>query len=502
MTFISVIFIILIAISYFVLNYRRQLSLIKAAKCLPGPKPFPLIGNACYLLRKNFDEFLNSMLSLMDGYSSPARFWFGNKLYIGVYEPEQIKIVLQSPSCLDKGTVYKYAESWLGSGLITAPASTWIHTRKMIAPCFNASLLKVFFDTFAKQSLTLVHELEKLAPYEKEVDLFHYIWLCTLDIIYESTTGMKLDSQTNKDNRYVKAITRVKEIVAIRMRNIFLLPNILFNLIDLSREQLKNLILIHSYADKVIRQRTSNKLNCTSKTESSRTKKTFLEILMEASHDGKTLTEKNIRDEVNTILVAGSDTTAVTVNFAIFILANFPEIQEKVYEELSEIYDIEDLNSAPIKYEDLQHMDYLSRVIKETMRLFPIVACVVRHLKEDLKIGKFTLPKGAEILLPFIKVHRNEKYWQNPLVFDPDRFLPHNMTDRHQYCYLPFSNGPRNCIGWKYGMVSMKVILATLIRTFIFKVDKKIEIDEIKLNVAPLLTVINPLKVKIIKRNV
>ncbi|KMQ96692.1 cytochrome p450 4c1 [Lasius niger] len=163
---------------------------------------------------------------------------------------------------------------------------------------------------------------------------------------------------------------------------------------------------------------------------------------MEASHDGKTLTEKNIRDEVNTILVAGSDTTAVTVNFAIFILANFPEIQEKVYEELSEIYDIEDLNSAPIKYEDLQHMDYLSRVIKETMRLFPIVACVVRHLKEDLKIG------------------------------------------------------------WKYGMVSMKVILATLIRTFIFKVDKRIEIDEIKLNVAPLLTVINPLKVKIIKRNV
>ncbi|KAL6436850.1 hypothetical protein ACFW04_004908 [Cataglyphis niger] len=147
-------------------------------------------------------------------------------------------------------------------------------------------------------------------------------------------------------------------------------------------------------------------------------------------------------------------------------------------------------------------MDYLSRVIKETMRLFPLVACVVRHLKEDLKIGEFILPKGADIFLPFIKVHRSEKYWQNPLVFDPDRFLPHNMTNCHQYSYLPFSNGPRNCIGWKYGMVSMKVMLATLIRTFVFKVDKRIELVEIKLNVTPLLTVINPLKVRIKKRNV
>ncbi|KAL6436841.1 hypothetical protein ACFW04_004908 [Cataglyphis niger] len=499
MSLISVIFIVLIVVSYFVLSYRRQLSIIKAARCLPGPKPFPLIGNACYLLRNNFDEFLNSMLSLMDGYSSPARFWFGNKLYIAVYEPEQIKIVLQSSSCLDKGEVYKYAKSWLGTGLITAPASIWKHTRKMIAPCFNATLLKAFFDTFAKQSLTLVHELEKLESYEKELDLFHYIWLCTLDIIYESITGMKLESQLNKDNRYVKAITRIKEIVAIRMRNIFLLPNTLFNLTHLSREQAKNLVLIHSYADKIIK-RASNKLNHTSKIESA--KKTFLEILMKAFYEGETFTEKNIRDEVNTILVAGSDTTAVTVNFTIFILANFPEIQEKVYKELSEIYGNENLNSAPIKYEDLQQMDYLSRVIKETMRLFPLVACVVRHLKEDLKIGEFILPKGADIFLPFIKVHRSEKYWQNPLVFDPDRFLPHNMTNCHQYSYLPFSNGPRNCIGWKYGMVSMKVMLATLIRTFVFKVDKRIELVEIKLNVTPLLTVINPLKVRIKKRNV
>ncbi|XP_029674409.1 cytochrome P450 4C1-like [Formica exsecta] len=499
MSFISVILIVLIVVSYFVLNYRRQLPIIKAARRLPGPKPLPLIGNACYLLKKDFDEFLNSMLSLMDGYSSPARFWFGNKLYIVVYEPEQIKIVLQSSSCLDKGEVYKYAESWLGTGLLTAPASIWKHTRKMIAPCFNASLLKVFFDIFAKQSLTLVHELEKLESYEKEVDLFHYIWLCTLDMIYESTTGMKLEAQSNRDNRYVKAITRIKEIVAIRMRNIFLLPNTLFNLTHLSCEQLKNLALIHSYADKIIK-RASNKLNYTSKTES--TTKTFLDILMKTSYEGETLTKKNIRDEVNTILVTGSDTTAVTMNFTIFILANFPEIQEKVYKELSEIYGNENLNSAPIKYEDLQHMDYLSRVIKETMRLFPLVACVTRHLKEDLKIGEFILPKGADIFLPFIKIHRNETYWQNPLVFDPDRFLPHNMANRHQYSYLPFSNGPRNCIGWKYGMVSMKVMLATLIRTFVFKVDKRITLDEIKLNVAPLLTVINPLKVKIKKRNV
>ncbi|KAL6423977.1 hypothetical protein ACFW04_009718 [Cataglyphis niger] len=180
---------------------------------------------------------------------------------------------------------------------------------------------------------------------------------------------------------------------------------------------------------------------------------------------------------------------------------NFYYHKEKAYKELLEIYGMETPRSVPVKYEDLQHMNYLDRVIKETLRLFPVVPVIARRLTEDIKIGKNILPKGADVVLALGKVHRNKKYWPNPLVFDPDRFLPERLENSQSYYYMPFSNGPRNCIGMKYAMISIKVILATLIRTFVFKVDESIGIDKIKLKLEVLLSPLEPLKVKIEKRN-
>ncbi|EFN60191.1 Cytochrome P450 4p1 [Camponotus floridanus] len=102
--------------------------------------------------------------------------------------------------------------------------------------------------------------------------------------------------------------------------------------------------------------------------------------------------------------------------------------------------------------------------------------------------------------MPIFSLHRNEKYWHNPLIFDPDRFLPEKIGTSYKNYYMPFSLGPRNCIGMKYAMISMKVTLATLIRTFIFKVDKRIQIDEIKLNMDITLSSVEPIEVKIEKR--
>ncbi|XP_025158653.1 cytochrome P450 4C1-like, partial [Harpegnathos saltator] len=174
---------------------------------------------------------------------------------------------------------------------------------------------------------------------------------------------------------------------------------------------------------------------------------------------------------------------------------------EKVYEELVEIYGTQDPKTVPVKFEDLQHMNYLERVIKETLRLFPVVPIIGRRLDENLQIGEYILPEGAEVIIGIIHMHRNEKYWLNALTFDPDRFLPENMENIHPYCYIPFSNGPRNCIGSRYGMMSMKVLISTLLRTFILKVDKRMEINEIELKIETMLASRKPLKVRIEKRN-
>ncbi|XP_018368992.1 PREDICTED: cytochrome P450 3A29-like isoform X2 [Trachymyrmex cornetzi] len=177
--------------------------------------------------------------------------------------------------------------------------------------------------------------------------------------------------------------------------------------------------------------------------------------------------------------------------------------EEKVYKELMTIYGTKTPISTPVKYDDLQHMRYLDQVIEETLRLFPTTPIIGRRLTKDVKIGNFILPKNTSIIIVLMLMNRQEQYWPNPLKFDPDRFLPERVKDcpSDSFYHIPFSDGPRNCIGTKYAMISIKVILATLIRTFVFKVDKSIQIRNIKLKTDITLSTIEPLKIRINKRD-
>ncbi|XP_071578074.1 cytochrome P450 3A19-like [Temnothorax nylanderi] len=319
---------------------------------------------------------------------------------------------------------------------------------------------------------------------------------CVITLMY-SMMGIKLGPDEN--NEYLKSFQRFKSFFVYRAGYVLLIfSDVISNLTALGRKQKKDTNLIHSLTDEMIQQRIHELNNSNTKDEDNQNK-TFFDIQMEASRK-ENFTREEIHDNVITMLLTASDTTSITMNFVVFMLANFPKIQEKVYEELLEIYGTETIKSTPIKYDDLQHMHYLNRVIKETMRIFPPAPIIGREVTEDLKIGEVTLPKGTNIFIPIIKMHRNKKYWPNPLTFDPDRFLSKEIKNCQSNYYMPFSDGPRKCIGITYAMMSMKVILATLVRTFEFKVNKHIEIDEVKLKFEMLLSTAEPLKVKLEKR--
>ncbi|XP_032675659.1 cytochrome P450 4V2-like isoform X2 [Odontomachus brunneus] len=379
-------------------------------------------------------------------------------------------------------------------------AHIWAQRRKMLTSSFNTNVLRTTCDTFVKHVSVFMGKIEYML--NDEVDLLHHIANCTLDMIFDVALNFDLGSQLKETVQYANTIARVTDIVTHRLRNIFLHPDIIFNFTSLRREQQRLLNIIHSTAEEVIQQRENARNNLVeNKNQSAKpSRKIYLDILMEASDDGKKLTRKEIIDEITTINCTGFDTVANTLNFLMFMLANFQEVQRKVYEELLEIYGMQDPKSAPVKFEDLQHMNYMECVIKETMRLFPVGSILGRQLNADLQIGEYTLPKGAEVLIAVLDMHRNEKYWPKALTFDPDRFLPENMANIHPNSYIPFSYGPRNCLGMKYAMVSMKAFTATLLRTFILKVNKRVKIEEIKVKVTTVLTPVNSLKVRIEKR--
>ncbi|XP_074112944.1 cytochrome P450 4C1-like [Cotesia typhae] len=192
-------------------------------------------------------------------------------------------------------------------------------------------------------------------------------------------------------------------------------------------------------------------------------KKAFLDLLIELSDKG-TLTEKEIYEEVDSMMVAANDTTSTMTSFVVFMLANFPNISP----------------------------------LKETMRLFPVAPFAMRNLADDLDIGGgYTLPKGSIVVLAFLKLQHSADFWDNPLSFDPDRFSSEQAVKRHTEAFFPFSAGLRHCPGSKYAMMSMKIIISNLLKNYVLIKDRHVNIEDIGIKPDIIIRASNPLTLKI-----
>ncbi|GBM68535.1 Cytochrome P450 4c3 [Araneus ventricosus] len=150
--------------------------------------------------------------------------------------------------------------------------------------------------------------------------------------------------------------------------------------------------------------------------------------------------------------------------WTLFLIGHHPEVQSKLHEELDRTFG-KDVDT-PISVNDLNHLDYMECVIKESNRIYTIVPIHGRQFYEDTKICGYTIPKGSAGIVLSYYLHRDETVFPDPEKFDPDRFLPENEINIPDFAYIPFSAGPRNCIGKKFAMMEMKTILAAILRRF------------------------------------
>lgn len=198
----------------------------------------------------------------------------------------------------------------------------------------------------------------------------------------------------------------------------------------------------------------------------------FLDLLMEAGQNGSVLTDTEVKEQVDTIMFEGHDTTAAASSFFLSVMGCHPDIQEKVIQELDDIFGDSD---RPVTFQDTMEMKYLERCLMETLRLYPPVPLIARTINTDLKLasGDYVVPAGCTVVVTTFKMHRQPHIYPNPEVFDPDNFLPEKTANRHYYAFVPFSAGPRSCVGRKYAMLKLKIILATIMRNFRVKSDIK-----------------------------
>lgn len=179
--------------------------------------------------------------------------------------------------------------------------------------------------------------------------------------------------------------------------------------------------------------------------DSYKTPQVLIDKLLQLFYDGH-FEEKIIKEQIETVIIAGNETSALTISYVILLLAMHPDIQDRVFEELRSVYDSQTEDST---YAQVQKLPYLDSVLKEGMRLFPVAPFIVRTVCADVQLSNCTVPKDAIVMMSLFNLQRNEKIWgPNADEFDPDNFLlTERVCGRHPYSFLPFSGGPRNCIG-------------------------------------------------------
>ena len=201
----------------------------------------------------------------------------------------------------------------------------------------------------------------------------------------------------------------------------------------------------------------------------------LLDMLIQARYkeSNKQMEDQQIRDEVMSLLIAGHETTANTLSWLWYLLAQHPDVVTKIEDELAVV-----LNGRSPTPADFPNLHYCDKVIKESMRLYPSAWSISRHALADDEIGGYHIPAGAIVALSPYTLHRHLEFWPEPDTFDPERFTPEQEAARHRYAYIPFGAGSRKCIGDQFALMESIIIMPLLLQRFSLKLVPEHPIEE------------------------
>ncbi|XP_053671197.1 uncharacterized protein LOC128721466 [Anopheles nili] len=447
------------------------------ARKIPGPLAYPLVGNGLLFINKTPAEFLQLLGRLIAQHGKCVRLWLGTQLVVLNTDFKDIEVILSSPKYIDKSTEYNFIRPWLGDGLLTSTGRRWQMHRKIITPSFHFKILEQFVEIFDQQGSTFVDILRLFAKSGETFDVFPLVTLCALDVICESAMGTKVNAQMNSESEYVKAVKEITNLIQVRFYDFVIRYEFFFRLSANRRKQLKVLEVLHGYTDSVIRARRqelnsallADKANEPSDHHADsvgqKQRMAFLDMLLQSTVDGRPLTDLEIREEVDTFMFEGHDTTTSAISFMLLSLAQNPDVQRKAFEEVRNI--VGEDSKQPVTMAMLNEMRYLDLVIKETLRLYPSVPLFGRKMLQDTEINGKIFPANSNIvMLPFY-MGRNSEYFPNPERFDPERFNVETSAEKtNPYQYIPFSAGPRNCIGQKFAVAELKSLVSKVLRHY------------------------------------
>jgi cytochrome P450 len=378
--------------------------------------------------------------------------WIGRTFHY-FRKPEHMKAVfLDHPDIFRKSQFQKkLVGPALGEGLLTSEGEHWKFQRRAASPAFRIDKLRALAPAFASSAEATVERMKakaKAGPIDVMAEMQH----ATLDVIVETILG-GADPNFGFDRIATTVEDYIQTMGKPDMLDMFgtpeWVPRPWGGKGRKAAEGLKQ-----SAVNAIDRRRASGE-----------TRNDLLGLLLAARdpETGKGLSDDELRDNVVTFIGAGHETTALTLTFSLYLIANAPEIQERLLREALDV-----CGDKPVDAAMIDAMPFHEQVIKEAMRLYPPVAIIDRVAQSDIDLGDVQVKKGDFAFALIYIMHRHKMLWEHPERFDPDRFSEERAKSIPRFQYMPFGAGPRICIGMKFAYMEAISILATLVRELRF----------------------------------
>ncbi|XP_054081315.1 uncharacterized protein LOC105220553 [Zeugodacus cucurbitae] len=395
--------------------------------------------------------------------------WVGTTPYIMTVDPQVIKHVLSSPEFLEKAKdLYKHFQNGIISGLILSPVKKWKADRKAISPFLAHKNLTQLISYFNDNANNVKNKLTDLAE-RGEQDIFTIIKECGLQLSLLTIMGIKVEEGNKKYSGMLQTFNDYFDHMAI---------DLLFGWLGLrflarTPHYKRVLKYLHNLVRSLINENVARKVKSEDMNNFVDDKQIMIELALKAMRQGS-FSEKDVEIECFTMIAASYDTSVTAAYTALATLAMHPEMQERVFQEIRSVFPD---GITSVEYNDLKKLPYLDMFIAETLRLAPPIPYIGRQASQDTELCPgVTIPKGMQVVIPIYELHRRKEIWgPDATRFNPDNFLPENIAKRHLYSYIPFSKGPRNCIGFRYAEISLRIILIHAVRNFKFSTNFKYE---------------------------
>jgi cytochrome P450 family 4 len=318
-----------------------------------------------------------------------------------------LQLVLSSTKHLAKSRVYSYLNQWLGTGLLTSTGEKWHSRRKILTPAFHFDILQQFVATFNDETDKLVRVLEENCG-KAPVNVVPIVTNFTLQSIGETAMGFK-NAKEEDHLQYKKAVYRIGKIILSRLSRPWLHVHAFYKLSSLGREEQHVVKILRNFTNNIILRREEDTIGGPSKKRLA-----MLDLLLATKRDGVKIDYEGIREEVDTFMFEGHDTTSMAISFILLTLANQPHAQTRVFDEILQV--VGPTNHPT--FHDLQALRYTERCIKECLRLFPSVPFISRRAGEDFRTTTgYDIPKDTIMHIHIFDIHRNPVLYPDPLKF-------------------------------------------------------------------------------------